>query len=88
MDSSIMEFINNVMPQEAIRHDQDPKNQQVIIQVIELNTQTLPEPSLLPLICKLVYFEERNGVSAFSALNKDVYVFDPTALPPPKRRLV
>ena len=88
MDSSVLDFVSGIVPPEAIGHDHEPENQQVLTQVIEPNRQTLPKQSLLPLKRKLVYFKKSKGVSAFSALNKDVYVVNPAALPPPKRRLV
>ena len=89
MDSSVLDFVSGIVPPEAIRHDHEPENQRVLTQVIEPNRKTLSKQSLLPLKRKLVYILKRSmGVSAFRALNKDVYVVNPTALPPPKWRLV
>ena len=88
MNGSVLDFVSGIVPPRALGHDHEPENQQFLTHVIEPNRQTFPKQSLLPLKRKLVYFEERKGVSAFRALNKDVYVVNPTTLPPPKRRLV
>ena len=88
MDTSVLDFVNSIVPQEAIYDRSLEEPEKVPTQVIEPNRQTLPKKPLLPLKRKLIYFEESKGVSAFRALNKDVDVVNPTALPPPKWRLV
>ena len=42
MDSSVLDFVSGIVPQEALGHDHEPENQQVLTQVIEPNIQTLP----------------------------------------------
>ena len=59
MDSSVLDFVSGIVPPEAIGHDHEPENQQVLTQVIEPNKQTLPKQPLLPLKRTSLYISKR-----------------------------
>lgn len=85
-DYFLMQLIK-MQPSLAIGFDQGIVNPHSLTQILELYTQTSSHPLLLPLKRKLCIFDESKGVSAFSVLNKDVFVVNPAALSPSNMRL-
>ena len=49
MDTSVLDFVNDIVPPKTIRHDQEPENQQVSTHGIGPNRQTLHKNPLLPM---------------------------------------